>query len=250
MTQNTHSWHDYAEFDFALTAEPRVDKTPPGASGHRARLRERLLCAGPEALADHEVLEMILFTALPRRDTKPIALALIKRFGSYSNAIAAPLADLLAIEGVGDAGAAALKLVQAAATRLVQAERRYRPLLHNWDRLIEYLTSVLAHQRIEHRRVLYLDPRNRLIADEGESRAAMDPINIDPHALVMRAIAKKATAIISVHHHPAGDPTPSATDIEMTRALKLAAATYAIVLHDHVIIGNGTWVSLKRLGLL
>jgi DNA repair protein RadC len=243
MTQKLPALGDFAEFDFALPPGPRRDQTPPGTHGHRARLRERLLRVGPEALADHEMLEMILFTALPWRDTKPMALALIKRFGSYSNALRAPLADLLAIEEIGEAGAVALKLVQTASARLAQTERRYRPLLHNWDRLIEYLTSMLAHERIEQQRVLYLDPRNRLIADEGASMA-------DPHALVMRALEQGATAMISVHNDPAGEPTPSDIEIDMTRTLKRAAASYAIVLHDHVIIGHGTWISLKRLGLL
>ncbi len=243
MTQKLPALGDFAEFDFALTAEPRRQPTPAGTHGHRARLRERLLRVGPEALNDDDVLEMILFTALPWRDTKPMTRALIKRFGSSSNALAAPLADLLAIDDIGELGAVALKLVQTAAARLVQTERRYRPLLHNWDRLIEYLTSMLAHERIEQRRALYLDPRNRLIADEGVSMA-------DPHALVMRALEHRATAMISVHNDPDGPPRPSAIEIDITRTLKQAAASYAIVLHDHVIIGNGTWISLKRLGLL
>jgi DNA repair protein RadC len=243
MTQKLPASGDHAKFNFALKAESRRDQTPPGTHGYRARLRERLLRAGPDGLADHEVLEMILFTALPWRDTKPMALALIKRFGSYSSAIAASLADLLAIDEIDETGAVALKLVQTAATRLVQTERRYRPLLHNWDRLIEYLTSTLAPERVEHRRVLYLDSRNRLIADEGASMA-------DPHALVMRALEQGATAMISVHNDPTREPTPSDIEIDITRRLKRAAASYAVVLHDHVIIGNGSWISLKRLGLL
>ncbi|HEX7389498.1 MAG TPA: DNA repair protein RadC [Acidiphilium sp.] len=221
-----------------------------GAAGHRARLRTRLLKAGPESLADHEVLEMMLFLALPRRDTKPIARALVARFGSYAQAIAAPVSDLLAVEGMGEAGVAALKIVQAAALRLVRAEVIYRPILNHWDRLIEYLTAVLARERVEQARVLFLDNRNRLIADEVQSQGTVNHTPVYPRELVKRALDHHATAFILVHNHPSGDPTPSQADIAMTREIKQAASALSIVLHDHVIIGNGKWVSLKRLGLL
>ncbi|WP_408863277.1 DNA repair protein RadC [Acidiphilium acidophilum] len=213
-------------------------------------MRTRLLKAGPESLADHEVLEMMLFLALPRRDTKPIARALVTRFGSYAQAIAAPVAELLTVEGLGESGAAALKIVQAAALRLVKAEVIYRPVLNHWDRLIEYLTAVLARERIEQTRVLFLDHRNRLIADEVQSSGTVNHTPVYPRELVKRALEHHATAIILVHNHPSGDPTPSQEDIAMTREIKQAASTLSIVLHDHVIIGNGKWVSLKRLGLL
>lgn len=221
-----------------------------GASGHRSRLRMRLLKAGPEALADHEILEMMLFLALPRRDTKPIARALVAKFGSYAQAIAAPVPDLLAVEGLGEAGTAALKIVQAAALRLVRAEVIYRPVLNHWDRLIEYLTAVLSRERVEQARVLFLDNRNRLIADEVQSQGTINHTPIYPRELVKRALELHATAIILVHNHPSGDPSPSQADIAMTREIKQAASTLSIVLHDHVIIGNGKWVSLRRLGLL
>jgi DNA repair protein RadC len=227
-----------------------AEATALGASGHRARLRARLLKAGPEALADHEVLEMVLFLALPRRDTKPIARALIAAFGSYAQAIAAPLPELLKVEGLGEAGAAALKIVQAASIRLIRAEVIYRPVLSNWDRLIEYLTAVLAREKVEQVRVLYLDNRNRLIADEVESLGTVNHTPVYPRELVKRALDRHATAIILVHNHPSGDPSPSQEDIAMTREIKQAAQALSIVLHDHVIIGNGKWVSLKRLGLL
>jgi len=230
-----------------------VEEYPPeiqGAEGHRSRLRARLLKAGPDSLADHEVLEMMLFLALPRRDTKPIARALVARFGSYAQAIAAPVAELLTIEGLGESGAAALKIVQAAALRLVKSEVIYRPVLNHWDRLIEYLTAVLSRERIEQTRVLFLDHRNRLIADEVQSSGTVNHTPVYPRELVKRALEHHATAIILVHNHPSGDPTPSQEDIAMTREIKQAASTLSIVLHDHVIIGNGKWVSLKRLGLL
>lgn len=241
------------EIQLDLGTEPAIEPRPPevhGAEGHRARLRTRLLKAGPESLADHEVLEMMLFLALPRRDTKPIARALVTRFGSYAQAIAAPVAELLTVEGLGESGAAALKIVQAAALRLIKAEVIYRPVLNHWDRLIEYLTAVLARERIEQTRVLFLDHRNRLIADEVQSSGTVNHTPVYPRELVKRALEHHATAIILVHNHPSGDPTPSQEDIAMTREIKQAASTLSIVLHDHVIIGNGKWVSLKRLGLL
>lgn len=230
--------------------EAAPDLSALGAAGHRSRLRARLLKAGPESLADHEVLEMVLFLALPRRDTKPIARALIAQFGSYAQAIAAPLPELLRVEGLGEAGAAALKIVQAASLRLIRAEVLYRPVLSNWDRLIEYLTAVLAREKTEQVRVLYLDNRNRLLADEVESRGTINHTPIYPRELVKRALEFHATAIILVHNHPSGDPSPSQEDIAMTQEIKQAAHALSIVLHDHVIIGNGKWVSLKRLGLL
>ncbi len=224
--------------------------TPPGAEGHRTRMRARLLTAGPESLADHEMLEMILFLALPRRDTKPIARALLTRFGSYAAAIAAPLQELRGVEGLGEAGAAALKTVQAAALRLVRAELVNRPLLANWDRLIEYLTAALARERVEQVRVLFLDNRNRLLADEMQGRGTVNHTPVYPREVVKRALELQASALILVHNHPSGDPSPSREDVAMTLEVKEAAAALSLVLHDHVIIGNGRWLSFRREGLL
>ena len=221
-----------------------------GTDGHRERMRTRLLTAGPLALADYELLEMVLFLALPRRDTKPIAKALMTRFGSFAAAIAAPLNDLRGMEGIGDAGAAALKTVQAAALRLAQAEVMNRPLLNNWDRLMEYLTAAMAREQVEQFRVLFLDTRNRLLADEAQARGTVNHTPVYPREVVKRALELQATAIILVHNHPSGDPTPSRDDIEMTREVKQAAGALSIVLHDHVIVGNGRWLSFRREGLL
>jgi DNA repair protein RadC len=235
-----------AEQTSLLDAPP----SPMSAEGHRARLRARLLNAGPDSLADHELLEMTLFIALPRRDTKPIARALITRFGSYAAAIAAPLRDLRAVEGVGEAGAAALKTVQAAALRLSRAEVMDRPVLANWNGLMAYLNAVLARERVEQLRLLFLDGRNRLLADEAQGQGTINHIPVYPREVVRRALELHATAIILVHNHPSGDPTPSRADIDMTREIKAAAATLGIVLHDHVIVGNGRWLSFRREGLL
>jgi DNA repair protein RadC len=231
--------------------EPETaETTTHGAEGHRGRMRLRLLTAGPDSLADYELLEMVLFLALARRDTKPIAKALMERFGSFSNAVAAPLNDLRAIEGLGEAGVAALKTVQAAALRLARGEVIGRPVLSNWDRLMDYLNAALARERVEQFRVLFLDTRNRLLADEAQARGTVNHTPVYPREVVKRALELQATALILVHNHPSGDPTPSRDDIEMTREVVTAARALSIVLHDHIIVGNGTWLSFRREGLL
>jgi DNA repair protein RadC len=222
----------------------------PGHLGHRARMREKLLGAGPEALLDHELLEMVLFLALPRRDTKPIARALLARFGSFANAIAAPLNELREVEGLGEAGAAALRTVQAAALRLARAEVMDQPVLNNWDRLLDYLTVALTRERVEQFRVLFLDTRNRLIADEAQARGTVNHTPVYPREVVKRALELQATALILVHNHPSGDPTPSRADLEMTQEIKAAAGSLGIVLHDHLVVGNGRHLSFRREGLL
>ena len=223
---------------------------PIGAEGHRNRMRLRLITAGPEAIADHELLEMVLFLALPRRDTKAIAKILLARFGSFAAAIAAPLQDLRATEGLGEAGVAALKTVHAAALRLARSEVMNQPVLSNWDGLMEYLNAVLARERIEQFRVLFLDNRNRLLADEAQARGTVNHTPVYPREVVKRALELHATALIVVHNHPSGDPTPSRDDIAVTQEIKAAAEALSIVLHDHVIVGNGRWLSFRKQGLL
>ncbi|MBO1076744.1 RadC family protein [Roseomonas marmotae] len=220
------------------------------SEGHRARMRARLLSAGPEALLDHELLEMQLFLALPRRDTKPIARALLARFGSFGNAISARVEDLRQVEGLGDAGAAALKTVQAAALRLMREEVLDRPLLNNWDRLLGYLNAALAREKTEQFRILFLDSKNRLIADEAQARGTVNHTPVYPREVVKRCLELQATALILVHNHPSGDPTPSGADIEMTGEIRAAAATLGIVVHDHLIIGNGRHLSFRKERLL
>ena len=221
-----------------------------GTEGHRQRLRARLLTAGPESVADHELLELVLFLALPRRDTKPVAKAMIARFGSFANAIAAPLNELRDVDGMGEAGAAALKTVQAAALRLMRAELKTAPVLGNWDQLMGYLTAMLSRERVEQFRILFLDNRNRLLADEAQARGTVNHTPVYPREVAKRALELHATALILVHNHPSGDPAPSRPDIEMTREIKAALATVSVVVHDHVIIGNGAWTSFRKEGLL
>lgn len=221
-----------------------------GTVGHRQRMRAKLIAAGPDALHDHEMLEMVLFLALPRQDTKPIAKALLARFGSYAGAIAAAPHELAAVPGMGEAGVAALKTVQAAALRLVRAELRNRDTLASWDQLMAYLNAVLARENTEQFRVLYLNNRNQLIEDAILGLGTVNHTPVYPREVVKRALDLHATAIILVHNHPSGDPTPSRADVEMTREVKQAATALGIVLHDHVVVGNGAWVSLRKEGLL
>jgi DNA repair protein RadC len=191
----------------------------------------------------------VLF-ALPRRDTKPLARALVTRFGSFAAAIAAPNQDLLGVDGLGDAGVVALKSVHAAALRLLRAEVIDRPVLTNWPQVMDYLNAELSRERIEQFRVLFLDNRNRLMADEAQSTGTVNHTPVYPREVVKRALELHASAIILVHNHPSGDPSPSVDDIEMTREINRAAQALAIVLHDHVIIGNGQWLSFRKAGYL
>ena len=221
-----------------------------GPHGHRARLREKLVGRGAEALADYELLEMLLFFAQPRGDTKPLAKAVINHFGSFAAVLSASQRELFATPGLGTHSVAAIKLVQAAALRLARAEVIARPVLNNWDRLMDYLNAELARERVEQFRVLFLDNRNHLLADEVLARGTVNHTPVYPREVVKRALEVHASALILVHNHPSGDPSPSPEDIEMTNEVREAARLLGITVHDHVIIGNGRWLSLRREGLL
>jgi DNA repair protein RadC len=233
--------------DLLETAGP---ESAIGAEGHRARMRSRLLTAGPDAVADHEMLEMALFLALPRRDTKPIARLLLSRFGSLGGAIAAPVQELRGIDGLGEAGTAALKLLHGAALRLLRAEVVGRPVLSNWTALLEYLNACLARERIEQFRVLFLDTRNRLIADEAQGKGTVNHTPVYPREVAKRALELNAAAAILVHNHPSGDPTPSGEDVAMTQEVKQALSALGVLLHDHIIVGNGAMTSFRQTGIL
>ncbi len=237
-----------APFPARIPAELPFPSTGP--HGHRARMREKLLERGPEALADYEMLEMLLFFAMPKGDTKPLAKALINRFGSFGAVLAAPQDQLMATRGLGPHSVAALKLVQASSIRLARAEVMDRPVLNNWERLIGYLTAVLAEEKVEQFRVLFLDTRNRLIADEAQARGTVNHTPVYPREVVKRALELHATALILVHNHPSGDPTPSREDVAMTAEIKTAVGVLGIQLHDHLIIGRGQHLSFRREGLL
>lgn len=230
------------------------EEMPPfpstGPHGHRGRMREKLLERGADALADYELLEMLLFFAFKTGDTKPLAKGLINRYGSFAAVLAAPPRELLDAPGLGPHSVSAINLVQASSLRLAKAEVMERPVLNNWDRLVDYLTAALARERVEQFRVLFLDPRNRLLADEAQGKGTVNHTPVYPREVVKRALEVGATALILVHNHPSGDPTPSRADVEMMAEVKAAAAVFGIVLHDHLIVGNGRQTSLRREGLL
>jgi DNA repair protein RadC len=219
-------------------------------AGHRERLRARFLKGGSEALPDYELLELALFAAIPRRDTKPLAKALLKRFGSFAEVIAAPRERLLEIPGVGESVANQLKVVEAAAQRLVKTKMLGRPALSSWAALLDYCTAAMARSETEEFRVLFLDRKNHLIADEVQNRGTVDHTPVYPREIVKRALELGASSIILVHNHPSGDPTPSKADIAMTREIAGAAKALAITVHDHLVIGRGGHASFKSLNLL
>lgn len=221
-----------------------------GHAGHRARLRTRFLEGGADALADYELLELVLFLAQPRLDTKPLAKALIARFGSFAAAIAAEPVALKDVEGVGEATVAALKTVQAAAVRLAREEATGRQALSSWDKVLTYCRTALAHETTERFHVLFLDSRNALIRAEAQGRGTIDHTPVYPREVVKRALELGAAAIILVHNHPSGDPTPSQADTEMTREVASAAKALGIALHDHIVVGRKGHTSFRSLGLL
>ena len=223
----------------------------PHYHGHRQRLRQRFLEAGPAALADYELLELILFPAVPRQDTKPLAKALLDRFGGFAQVINAEPAELMDVAGMGETSAVAVKAVQAALQRTLKAEIAERPVLSSWDRVLDYCRSTMAHAKIEEFRLLFLDRKNALIADEVQQTGTVDHTPVYPREVVQRALELGASAVIMVHNHPSGDPTPSKADVEMTRLVMAAAGPLGIAVHDHLIIGRGgKHSSLKSLGLI
>jgi DNA repair protein RadC len=222
----------------------------PHYHGHRERLRARFRDAGPEALADYELLELVLFRAIPQRDVKPLAKSLLEKFGSFAEVISAPPARLSEVPGVGDAVITELKVVQAAANRLVRGEVAQRKVLSSYPAVVDYCRAVQAFAEREEFRVLFLDRRNQLIADERQQEGTVDHAPVYPREVVKRALELSATAIILVHNHPSGDPTPSRADIEMTRSIVEVARSLGISVHDHIIVGKGGHASFKQLQLL
>ncbi len=231
------------------SAPAEAKKLSPHA-GHRDRLRERFLKAGEAALADHEMLEIVLFGAIQRRDTKALAKDLIARFGSFEDVLAAPVDQLLAADGVGESAAALLKAVEAAAVRLAQKKAMTKPVISSWAALLDYCKTATARAAEEQFRLLLLDRKNRLIADVVMSEGTVDHTAVYPREIVKHAVAARASAVILVHNHPSGDPTPSRADIEMTRTIVSALKTMSIPVHDHLIVGRAGHASFKELGLL
>lgn len=218
--------------------------------GHRQRLRTRFLKSAGDGMPDYELLEMVLFAAIPRGDVKPLAKRLLKRFGSFADAIASPPDILSEVEGMGEASVAALKVVEVAAQRLGQESVLNRPILSSWDRLIEYCQMRLGRAEREHFRVLFLNRKNVLIADEEQQRGTVDHTPVYPREVVKRALQLGASAIIMLHNHPSGDPDPSKGDIDMTREIRETSERLGIQLHDHIIVSRGGHRSFKSMGLL
>lgn len=225
-------------------------RLPSYIRDHRQRLRERFMQGGAAALPDYELLELLLFRAIPRRDVKPLARALLDMFGDFNGVISAPPERLGALPGVGPAVICELKLVEAAAHRLARARVLHRPVMSGWDALLDYCRTSMAHRDTEQFRIFFLDTKNTLIADEDQARGTVDHVPVYPREVVKRALALNATALILVHNHPSGDPTPSQSDIAMTAQIAQAAGSLGITLHDHIIIGKSRELSFRAEGLL
>lgn len=221
----------------------------PHYQGHRERLRDRFM-KGSEALPDYELLELILFRAIPRRDVKPLAKALVARFGGFAEALNAPPERLREVAGLGEAAIVEFRIVREAALRLVQAKVMKREVISSWQALLDYCSASMAYNSVEQFRILFLDRQNVLIADEVQQTGTVDHTPVYPREVVKRALELNASALILVHNHPSGDPTPSQADIEMTRRIAGTAEPLGIQLHDHLVIGKGRHASFKSLGLI
>ena len=236
-----------------MTAERDSDglfESAPHYHGHRERLRARFRDAGPDALSDYELLELVLSRAIPRRDVKPLAKDLVSRFGSFAEVIAAPRPLLLKEKGMGEATVTELKIVHAAAQRLAKGELRKRPVLSSWGNVLDYCRTAMAFSDKEEFRLLFLDKRNQLIADEVQQRGTVDHTPVYPREVVKRALELSATAIILVHNHPSGYPTPSTADIQMTKSIMSISSPLGIAVHDHIIVGKNGHASLKGMRLI
>jgi DNA repair protein RadC len=229
---------------------PGLAEAPPHYFGHRERLRDRFREAGADALSDYELLELLLFRVQPRRDVKPLTKALLERFGSFAEVISAPEMRLAEVKGLGEASVTELKIVQAAASRLLRGAVKRRPVLSSWSSVLDYCRSAQAFADREQFRVLFLDKRNQLIADELQQIGTIDHTPVYPREVVKRGLELSATAIILVHNHPSGDPTPSRADIQMTQQIIAVAQPLGISVHDHIIVGKEGHASLKGLKLI
>lgn len=217
---------------------------------HRQRLRQRFTDSGAAALADYELLELLLFAAIPRQDVKPLARCLMDTFGDFGRVISAPPHRLAEVTGIGEATILHLKTIEAAAQRMARSRVLNRPALSSWAALLDYCHTAMAHKDIEQFRVLYLDRKNILIADEEQARGTVDHVPVYPREVVKRALELNASALILVHNHPSGDPTPSEQDISMTRMVQDAARALSVSVHDHLIIGKSREISFRSEGYL
>jgi DNA repair protein RadC len=240
----------FAADEAAAAALPAEGRLPSYIRDHRKRLRERFLAGGPEAMPDYELLELVLFRAIPRQDVKPLARRLLETFGDFNGVVSAPPARLAEVEGAGEAVVCELKVIEAAAHRLARARVLRRPVLSSWAALVDYCHTAMAHRETEAFRVLYLDRKNVLIADEAQGRGTVDHVPVYPREVVKRALELNASALILVHNHPSGDPTPSEADVQMTYRVRDAAEALGLVLHDHLIVGKSRELSFRSAGYL
>ncbi|MES2845869.1 MAG: DNA repair protein RadC [Pseudomonadota bacterium] len=233
-----------------VATPPAPGRLPSYIADHRKRLRARFLDGGHQAMPEYELLELILFRALPRQDVKPLARTLLDTFGDLNRVITAPIPRLNAVKGVGDAVVLELKIVEAAAQRMARARVMNRPVLSSWDALLDYCHTTMAHRETEQFRILFLDRKNVLIADEEQAKGTVDHVPVYPREVVKRALELNASAVILVHNHPSGDPTPSDADIAMTIQISDACQVLGLTLHDHLIIGKSREISFQAQGYL
>lgn len=225
-------------------------KLPSYIADHRKRLRARFMEGGAQAVPDYELLELLLFRAIPRQDVKPLARELLETFGDFNRVVTASPARLLMVKGVGESVVQELKIVEAAAQRMMRARVMNRPVLSSWDALLDYCHTAMAHRETEQFRILFLDRKNVLIADEEQAKGTVDHVPVYPREVVKRGLELNASALILVHNHPSGDPTPSEADISMTHQIQDAAQVLGITVHDHLIIGKSRELSFRSAGYL
>ena len=253
MTHNSDQF-DEAPLPFLLDEADPVQvptgQTPSYLADHRKRLRTRFMAGGADAVPDYELLELVLFRAIPRRDVKPLARALMDRFGDFNRVVSAPPARLKDVSGVGEAVVTELKVIEAAAHRMARSRVLQRHVLSSWDALLDYCHTTMAHRETEQFRVLFLDRKNTVIADEEQAKGTVDHVPVYPREVAKRALELNASALILVHNHPSGDPTPSQADITMTDQINSACAALGLTLHDHLIIGKSTELSFRSAGYL
>ncbi len=238
------------EQDEAAVLPAKGGRVPSYIRDHRKRLRQRFTEGGAEAMPDYELLELVLFRAIPRRDVKPLARRLLDTFGDFNRVVSASPERLRQVDGAGEAVVQELKIVEAACHRLARSRVMRRPVISSWDQVLDYCHTAMAHRETEQFRVLYLDRKNVLIADEQQARGTVDHVPVYPREVVKRALELNASALILVHNHPSGDPTPSDADVTMTNRIRDAAEALGLVLHDHLIVGKSCELSFRSAGYL
>jgi DNA repair protein RadC len=251
MSKKNGDSHGFlAEPSVTLTRKTAIAPEKPHYLGHRERLRERFHSSGHNALPDYELLELLLFRLIPRSDTKPVAKALLARFGTLAEVLGAPTNLLQEVKGIGPAVALDLKIIAAAAQRMVLGEIREREVLTSWSQVLDYCKAAMAFEEREQFRILFVDKKNGLIADEVQQTGTVDHTPVYPREVIRRALELSATAIVLVHNHPSGDPTPSRADIDMTKEIIESGKRLGIAVHDHLIIGKKGYTSMKGLLLI